>query len=249
MLVLLRIIFGVALLYGFYLVRQNAVTYPESGDLMNAFYLAVCVALGILNALAWAPYFGAKLSDPLTTTITTGIVPNPNNRLLRLVRWCERHRYRRCLLCLCFLEAVRHPDSPTAIVIGLKFAPPGSWWQKVYALAVFDFNNTQNCVAAYQVLKGRGIEPNPHPNPEIRLVLQSLERPFKPEAARLEVPPAPPPSPPKRNPLIRLFDAAPSPPPPGAREAAAAPETVRDPATNVPPTSPRLSPGQAKEGE
>ena len=52
MLVILRIIFGGALWYMIMQVRENAQLHPDTGDLANAGYLAICVALGILNALA-----------------------------------------------------------------------------------------------------------------------------------------------------------------------------------------------------
>ena len=207
MLVILRIIFGAGLVYGFYQVRENAQSNPEAGDLMNALYLAVCVVMGILNAIVWAPYFGAKISEPLTGTLTTGPSFDPRNRWVRLILWCERRRHRRLALLLCFLEGVRHPCLPAAFVLGLRNARPGTWWEKVFARELFRFDNAQNCLQAYAVLKRHRVDPGKHPRPEVNLVLRSLEKPARPEPGRLDVPHTSQTMPRKRNLLIRLFDA------------------------------------------
>ena len=89
--------------------------------------------------------------------------------------------------------------------MGMKNARPGSWFEKVFAREVFRFHNTQNCVQAYLALRRRGIDPRPHPNQEINIVLLSLERPQRPEAETIAVTPAVHPPPLKRNPNIRLF--------------------------------------------
>jgi hypothetical protein len=206
MLVILRIVFGLGLLYAFYQVRENAQTNPETGDLTNALYLAVCVFMGILNAIVWAPYFGSKISEPLTGTLTTGAGFDPKNRWVRLILWCERRGYRRLALLVCFLEGVRHPLLPAAFVFGLRNAKPGTWWEKIYAREVFRFDNTQNSLQALAVLKRHGIDPGNHPRQEVNLVLRSLEKPVKPDPAKLDVPRVPQSMPLKRNPLIRLFD-------------------------------------------
>ncbi len=206
MLILLRILFGAALIYE---LIEGAKAAPggaaEPGDLTGAFYLVVCVGLGILNALVWAPYFGSVVSGPLTGMITKSTYVERTNWVMRLVRALEARGWRRATVALCFLEGVRHPSSPTPFVIGLRNAKTGSWFEKVYAREVFRFNNTQNCVQAFLVLKRHGIDPRPHPNQEVNIVLLSLERPPRPEAEIVAVPPAPEPAPLKRNPQIRLF--------------------------------------------
>ena len=109
MLVLLRILFGAALVYE---LMQGAAAAPnanDAGDLTGAFYLAVCVGLGLLNAVVWAPYLGAKVSGPLTGIITESTYVERTNCVLRLIRWLEARGYRRALVCCCFLECVRHP--------------------------------------------------------------------------------------------------------------------------------------------
>ncbi|MBU6401259.1 MAG: hypothetical protein KGS61_13165 [Verrucomicrobia bacterium] len=213
MLVILRIVFGAALLYGLFEVRQNAQSNPETGDLMNAFFLAVCVIAGILNAIVWAPYFGARIAEPLTGVLTTGPGYDPRNRVMRLILWCERRGYRWLSLGLCFLEGVRHPMSPAAFVVALRQVKPGGWWEGIYAREVFRFSNTQHCLQAYEILKRLGLDPGPHPRPEVNLVLHSLGKPVAPEPARLDVPRAPQTMPLKRDPRIQLFepDASPGP--------------------------------------
>jgi hypothetical protein len=100
MLVILRIIFGGALWYMIVQVRENAQLHPDTGDLANAGYLAICVALGILNAIVWAPFVGARISEPLTGALTAGAFIDQKNRLLQLIRWFERRGCWRIALCL-----------------------------------------------------------------------------------------------------------------------------------------------------
>src|SRR2546423_14204805 len=80
MLILLRILFGAALCYGIQKAWENAQTAPQTGDLANAFYLAGCVIMAVANAVVWAPYFRAKLSDPLAGALPPSTpVPRENN--------------------------------------------------------------------------------------------------------------------------------------------------------------------------
>lgn len=208
MLILLRILFGAGLVYGFRKAIENAEAAPDTGDLTNAFYLAFSVIMAIANAVVWAPYLGEKLSDPLTSVITKGNFADRKNHLLRLIRRLDTRGFRRLTSFLCFLEGVRHPDWPTAFVIGLKNSRPGSWLEKVYALEVFRFDNAKHCMDAYHALKRHGIDPRPHHNPEISLVLISLEHGVRPDPEKVVVPPAPEPPPLKRDTRIRLFESA-----------------------------------------
>jgi hypothetical protein len=206
MLVILRIIFGGALWYMIMQVRENAQLHPDTGDLANAGYLAICVALGLLNAIVWAPFVGARISEPITGTLTAGAFIDQKNRLLQLIRWFERRGCRRIALCLCFLEGVRQPWMPTAFILGFNNSKPGSWFEKIYAVEVFRFNSTQNCVLAYDALRRHGINPRPHPNAEVELALLALERQVKLEPDKLTLPPAPQITSLQRNPRIRLFE-------------------------------------------
>lgn len=205
MLVVLRIIFSAALIYGIAVSRKYAGQHPDSGDLMNAFHLAVCVILGIANAVVWAPYIGAKISDPITGIITKSTYVERRNYLLRLIHWLESRGYRRLTALLCFFEGIHHPGRPAAFVIGLKNARAGTWIEKVYAKEVFKFDNAQNCVNAYEALRRHGIDPRPHRNPDVNLLLLSLHRSVQPEPEKVSVPLAPHPAAPTRNPQIRLF--------------------------------------------
>jgi hypothetical protein len=90
----------------------------------------------------------------------------------------------------------------------LKNARPGSWLEKVYALELFKFDNAQHCMMAYQALRRRGIDPGPHHNPEVTMVLLTLDREVRPAPEPIPVPPAAPAPPPKRDRRIRLFATA-----------------------------------------
>ena len=202
----LRIVFGAGLAYGFIKVWQNAQTAPETGDLANAFYLALCVLLAMANAVVWTPFFGDSLSEPLTGVITKSTYVDRKNYLLRFVHWLDHRGLRRPALFFCLLEGIHHPDRPAAFVIGLKNARPGSRLERVYALEVFRFDNARHCLVAYEALRRQGVDPRPHHNAEINLLLVSLEREIKPPPEKVTVPPAPPAPPPRRDRRIKLFD-------------------------------------------
>jgi hypothetical protein len=172
---------------------MNAQLNPLSGDLSNAYWLAVVVILGIANAAVWAPYFGEKLADPLTGATVNAEYKEPKNYLLKLIRWSERRGHRSLVTFLCFLEGVRTPNLPTAFVIGMNNARPGTWLEKVYAKEVFKFNNTQHSLKAYEILKRRGIDPRPHGSPAVNLAIVSAEHEVKEPPPPMNVPPAAPP--------------------------------------------------------
>ena len=206
MLVILRIVFGLCMIY---VVRQawdNGRGNLEAGDLMNAYWTAIGVITAIANAVVWAPYIGDKIAGPITGTITKSTYVERHNYLLRLIYWTQDRGFRRLTAWLCFLEGIHHPIRPTAFVIGMQNARPGSWLEKVYAKEVFKFDNAQHCIQASQVLERHGLDPGRHHNVEVNLVLLSLEHEVKPEPARVRAAPAPPPPALKRNKQIRLFE-------------------------------------------
>jgi hypothetical protein len=205
MLIILRIILGAALIYVVAQAVQSAPSTHGAGDTTGAAYLAVCVILGLLNAIVWAPYLGEKISGPIAGTITNSTYVERLNPVLRLIQWLDSRGKSRPTRWLCFLEGIRHPSMPTAFVLGLKHAKPGSWLEKVYAREVYRFNNVQNCVHASAVLKAHGIDPGPHSSQSVNMVLMSTDRAERPEPRNLAVPPPTEPPPLKRNPGIKTF--------------------------------------------
>ncbi|HNQ89864.1 MAG TPA: hypothetical protein PKM73_14690 [Verrucomicrobiota bacterium] len=210
MLALIRIVLTVGLAYGLMQAARNAEAAPATGDLTNAFWLAYCVVVGFLAAIAWAPWLGTKLADPLTGVITDTACAEAGGRLMRVIRWFARRGRIRWVRWLCFIEGVRHPDSPAPFITGLDHARPGSWLERIYAREVYRFSNTRQCIRAHQILKDHGVVPPRHPNPEVQLVLMSIEKAARPDAPTLAVPPSSPPGL-QRNERIRLFDAGESP--------------------------------------
>lgn len=194
MLPILRILFTGGFLYTIYLGRQNALHDPMQGDLMNAFYLAIAVILGIGCGCVWAPFFGEKLSNPITGAVTESTYVERKNYVLRFIHWFESRGFRKLTVFLCFIEGVRRPWLPTAFVIGMRHSRPGSWLEKVFAMEVYKFDNTQNCVKARAVLEGHGVDPGAHFNPEVNLTIMSLRKSACPDRAPLALPLAPPPS-------------------------------------------------------
>jgi hypothetical protein len=204
MLILLRIIFGALMYYAFKEAQMNAQLNPMSGDLSNAYWVAVVVILALCNAFVWAPYFGEKLADPLTGATVDAEYKESKNWLLKLIRKCEKHNMRGLAAFLCFIEGVRRPYLPTAFVIGMRNARKGSWLEKIYAKEVFKFSNAQHCLTAYNVLKAHGVDPRPHSTPGVNLVLISSEHEVKPTPPPMGVPEAPPPPKLERDPRIDI---------------------------------------------
>jgi hypothetical protein len=204
MLIILRIIFGALAYWAFKQARMNAEMNPATGDLSNAYWTAVFVIVGLANAMVWAPYFGEKLADPLTGGTVNAEYKEPRNMLMKLIRACEGRGSHDLVCWLCFVQGVRTPHIPTQFVIGMNNAKPGSWFEKIYAQEVFKFNNTQNCLKAYELLKARGIDPRPHATPGVNLAISSTEHEVKPPPAHVDVPPAPPPPKLERDPRIDI---------------------------------------------
>ena len=205
MMIVLRLLFGGAFAWVAWLAAENARTDPHTGDLANAGYLALAVVLGILNAVLWAPFLGAKLADAMTGSMTGSTYMELPNHLLKFIYWLQGRGFRRSAAFFCFFEGIRHPDRPSAFVLGMKNARPGSWLQKIYAREVFRFDNTQNCIQAYQILQEHGINPRPHRNAQVEIALESLHRETRPEREKLPVPHFEPP-PLQRNPNIRIAE-------------------------------------------
>lgn len=220
MLIFFRLALPVALVFGFTEAARNAQAHPDSGDLANAFWLAYCVIVGIATAIVWAPVVADKMADPLTGVITDSTYKEPPNRLRRLITWLEGREARRWVRWLCFIEGVRHPWSPAPFNTGLRHSEPGSWLELVYAREVFHFNNAENCIRAYQILRQRGEAPKFHRNKEVTLLMSAIEKTVAPDTTPLPVPPSEAP-PLERNPRIKLParwdvppDTAPPPQPP-----------------------------------
>jgi len=206
MLVVLRIIFGAALVYAVREAWAAGGRPTETGDMTASFWLAVSVAVGIANAVVWAPYLGGRLADPLTGAFTRGFYVEQKNHLLKLVRWLDERGHRRLTLFACFLEGIHRPNAPTAFIIGLRNARAGTWLERVFAREVYRFDNTQNCVWAYQILKRRGINPGVHRRPEVNLTLRSIEKGVEPPQPPVPILPAPQTMPLERNRQIKLFE-------------------------------------------
>jgi hypothetical protein len=203
-LIALRIFFGAAFLFICGEAIANARAAPMTGDLRNAYYLVLCVVLGLANAAVWAPYFGEKLSEPITNMLTQGSHAEDRNALLDLLFRLQDRGHRRLTVLFALIEGLHHPARPTAFLIGLRNAQPGTWSEFYFARKVFAFDNAQHCLEAFRVLRKYGIDPRPHRDPEVNTVLMAYERQVKPDPAQLPVFPAPSPSRLKRDHRIRL---------------------------------------------
>jgi len=183
---------------------MNAQVNPMYGDLGNAFWVATVVILAMANGIVWAPYFANKISDPLTGGTIDAEYKGDAGLIMRAIRWFDKRQKHEVVRWLCFIEGIRKPWLPAAFAIGLANTGPGSWLEKVYATEVFKFNNATNCLKAYEALKRHGIDPRPHHNPGVNLVLISQDHEIKATPATVEVPTAPPPPKLERDERINL---------------------------------------------
>jgi hypothetical protein len=202
--ILLRLLFGFLMYAAFKEARANTAANPMNGDIANAYWVGVVVVLAVANGVVWAPYLSEKVSDPLTGGTINAEFKEPNNTLMRLIQWCETRELRNLASWLCFIEGIRKPHLPAAFVLGMNNAREGSWLQKIYALEVFKFNNTQNCIKACEILARHGINPRPHTNPGVNLALVSMDHSVKEDPTIVDLPTAPPPPKIERNRRIQI---------------------------------------------
>lgn len=193
-------------------------------DVVNAGRFALAIIVGFAAALTWAPVLGEEIAGPVTGLMTDGSVSDQNLRLVRWAKGAQTRGWRGLALLLAFVEGVRRPNLPSAFVIGMNCARPGSWLELAFAREVWRFNNVANCIRAYDILVlHHDRRPKTHPVPEVNLALLAHIRPVPPPAEVLPVPTAAPPPPLERNERIRLFAGAPA--APGEKPAADSGET------------------------
>jgi hypothetical protein len=202
---LVRIPLTVLFAYSLY---KATMRYPEldGGDMI--FLLGYSLAGSVFVAILWAPVIGAKLSDPLTSTLNTETsLPPDTNRLVQSIRWLQNRGWHRPAILLVFMEGIRHPNQPQPALLGLRSARPRSFLEKCFAREVFKFNNIQNCLHAYKILKERhGIIPPLHDQPEVNLAISNLSRERPPEPAKYQLNSAAAKPSAERNPRIKIFE-------------------------------------------
>lgn len=234
MLTVLRIVFTGAFGYVMWQGAQEG-PRPGAGDTTGAYYLGVSLILAILTGIVWAPAVGAMIVAPIDATLNTGSFIVEEHRSLRLVYWMLKKKRRGLAVFFCMIEALNHPDWPSAYIIGMKNAKPGSWCERMFAREVWRFDNMQNALAAHEILRRHGVKPPPHSNAQVMWQLSLSEMKEAPPRPPMPLPAAPEPAPLKRNPNIRLFEDA------DKHLPAAAPDTTPEPAPKrviKPPTLP-----------
>lgn len=221
-----------------YVMWQGAQEGPHAGagDTTGAYYLGLSLVLAIPTGLVWAPAVAALIVGPIDATFNTGSFIVEEHRTLRLVYWLQKKKHRRLTVFFCLLEALNHPDWPTAYLIGMKNARPGSWTERLFAREVWRFDNVQNALAAHDILRRHGLEPKPHANSQVMWQLSVREMQATPAREPVPLPAAPPPAPLRRNPNISLFEGADDRAPATAGPPAPAP-VLKPPTLPLPPNT------------
>ncbi len=191
-----------------YTLIKATLRYPEllGGDVI--FLLGYGLAGAVVMAIVWAPVIGEKLSDPVTSTLTQETsLPPQTNQLVRWITALQRRGFHRPALFLVFLEGIRHPDLPQPALLGLRSVRPGSFLEKCFAREVYRFNNVQNCLHAYKILRDRHrVTPPLHKHPEVNLAIMNLNRQPPPAPETVPLKSTEPMPLPERNPRIKLFE-------------------------------------------
>ncbi len=202
---LVRIPLTILLAWTFYRELMRHAELTGGGAIL---LLAYGLTGAIILAILWAPVIGDKLSDPLTSALSNATsLPSPPNRLVRWISQLQQRGWHRPALLLVFVEGIRHPNLPQPALLGLRSCRPGSLLERCFAREVYKYNNIQNCLHAYSILKERhGICPPLHQHPEVNLAILNLTRQPAPEPAKVQVVPKPVPVTPPRNPRIQIFD-------------------------------------------
>lgn len=205
---LIRIPLTILFVYSLY---KASVSYPHFSALETIFLMFYVLLGALVISLLWAPVIGEKISTPLTAGFTEETsLPTPVNPWIRRITRLQARGYHRLALTCCFLEGLRHPDLPHPALLGLRSVRPGSLLEKWFAREVYRYNNIQNCLLAYTILKERhGETPPPHKQPEVNLAILSLTRQPAPEAPKLKVESNAAPPRLERNRRIKLFDETP----------------------------------------
>src|SRR5262245_22625695 len=195
------------LLFAYWLAKALLRESELSGGDM-VFLLGYALAGAVVMAILWAPVVGEKLSDSVTTPFTQETsLPPKTNTLVQWITGLQSRGYHRVALVLAFIEGIRHPNLPQPALLGLRSVRPGSFLERWLAKEVYKFNNVQNCLHAYKILRERhGITPPLHKHPEVNLALMNLNRECPPEPAKIQLKPKAGPVAPARNPRIKLFE-------------------------------------------
>src|SRR5260221_2814988 len=97
--------------------------YPELDGGHMILLLGYSMAGSIFVAILWAPVIGEKLSDPLTSTLTSETsLPPDTNPLVQSIHWLQRRGWHRPAVLLVFMEGIRHPSLPQPALLGLRSA-------------------------------------------------------------------------------------------------------------------------------
>lgn len=146
-LLLLRIVLSGAFVW---LLREASTEASANldADVVNAGRFALAIFVGVGAALTWAPVLGEQIAGPMTGLTTEGTVTDRNLRLVRLAKRCQTRGWRRLAMLLAFVEGIRRPKLPSAFVIGMNCAGPGTWLELAFAREVWRFNNVANRVRA-----------------------------------------------------------------------------------------------------
>jgi hypothetical protein len=205
MMTLLRWVLSGAFVYS---LGKAAHGYSSLSALETILLMIYLLVGGIVVSILWVPVIGARIAEPLTSSIVEETtLPPTQNRLVHLIRRCQARGYHRLALLGCLCEGLRHPDLPLPPLLALRSARPGSLPEKLFAREVYRYNNITNCLHAYTILKERhGETPPPHRNPEVNLAIMSLNRAPHPEPSKLEVKTNAAPVRLERNPSIKLFE-------------------------------------------
>lgn len=204
---LLRIAFLGVFVYYIREVGMMEPVAPTGSLLRDLPLIGEFLFVALLNAIAWAPWFGEKLAG----TVTGSMVSHDSDADAtywshRVIYWLRHHHLKRIGVFWCVLEGLNRPWLPHAFASGMKMARKDSWLAAIFAREVYRFSNVYNCLEAYQILQRRGARPGLHKLQEINLFIVGSQKEARPARDPIPAPDHVPDPPMKRDKRIELFD-------------------------------------------
>lgn len=173
--------------------------FPEIG-----FSMAVLLVLGLLNAIVWTPYIGAKIADPISGMFTRSSFSWNRSKIYKYILKLESRNKYKTAAWVAYFYGFRRPNEPEIFYSGMRNAMPDSYLQKYFAQRVYHFLNARRCLEAYSILKSLGWEPARHREQSINRLIMVHFAEKKQELPKFQIPNIPPPSELVRNTNITL---------------------------------------------
>lgn len=212
MLVLLRIIFGVGMLYAIQFAVDTSHETPLSHTNVQhvTIPMVILLFLGVANAIVWAPVVGNMIASPIAGSFTRSSFSWKRSRLYKHLLKLEARKKFNQVAWNAYFSGWFRSREPELFYMGMKNARPGGFLQKYFAYKVYGFLHGIRCLEAYFILSSLGENPPKHREQSINALIIAATKTRSKSNERVNVPCVPPAQELIRNEKISLpkqFDA------------------------------------------